>query len=243
MKFNQDQINKLNQEHTNKSAEEVLKWILENLHPNVALASSFGAEDVVLIDMLAKINPEARIFTLDTGRLNQETYDLIDSIRTKYKIRLEVMFPDQSEVQEMVYEHGMNLFYRSRENRKLCCGVRKVHPLTKMLSTLDGWITGIRSDQTQNRSDSWKFEIDNQFGGILKANPIIDWTWKQIWDYIKANKVPYNKLHDKGYPSIGCEPCTRAIKPGEDLRAGRWWWESESDKECGLHLDHSEARA
>jgi phosphoadenosine phosphosulfate reductase len=226
--------------HSDKSAEEVLKWTLDNLHPHVALASSFGAEDVVLIDMLTKINPEARIFTLDTGRLNQETYDIMDNLRSKYKIKFEVMFPNQDDVEAMVREHGMNLFYRSQANRKLCCGIRKVNPLTKILSTLDGWITGIRGDQTQNRANANKFEIDNQFGGILKANPLIDWTWDQVWDYIKANKVPYNKLHDNGYPSIGCEPCTRAVKEGEDLRAGRWWWESESDKECGLHMDHRE---
>ncbi len=239
MKFDQARLDELNGVYSGKSAEEVLRWTIDNLHPNVALASSFGAEDVVLIDMLSKINPESRIFTLDTGRLNQETYDVMDSLRSKYKIKFEVMFPKQDDVEVMVREHGMNLFYRSQENRKLCCGVRKVNPLTKILSTLDGWITGIRADQTQNRAGANKFEIDTQFGGILKANPIIDWTWDQVWDYIKDNGVPYNKLHDNGYPSIGCEPCTRAIKDGEDLRAGRWWWENESDKECGLHMDHS----
>lgn len=239
MKFDQARLDELNSNYSGKSAQEVLKWTLDNLHPKVALASSFGAEDVVLIDMLSKISPEARIFTLDTGRLNQETYDVMDSLRSKYKIKFEVMFPKQDDVEAMVREHGMNLFYRSQENRKLCCGIRKVNPLTKILSTLDGWITGIRADQTQNRAGANKFEIDTQFGGILKANPLIDWTWDRVWEYIKANNVPYNKLHDKGYPSIGCEPCTRAVKEGEDLRAGRWWWESESDKECGLHMDHS----
>ena len=243
MRIDQDLIRELNEDYSNKSPEEVLKWTLDNLHPGVALASSFGAEDVVVIDMLAMINPDARVFTLDTGRLNQETYDIMDDIRNRYKMNIEVMFPNQDEVQQMVRMNGMNLFFRSRENRKLCCGIRKVHPLTNMLSTLEGWITGIRADQTQNRSDSAKFKIDGQFGGILKVNPIIDWTWEMVWDYIKANKVPYNKLHDKGYPSIGCEPCTRPIKPGEDLRAGRWWWENESDKECGLHMDHSSAHS
>lgn len=238
MRLDEAQLNELNNMYSDKSAEEVLKWTLDNLHPKVALASSFGAEDVVLIDMLTKINPEARIFTLDTGRLNQETYDVMDNLRSNYKIKFEVMFPNQDDVEAMVREHGMNLFYRSQANRKLCCGIRKVAPLTKILSTLDGWITGIRADQTQNRGNANKFEIDNQFGGILKANPLIDWTWVQVWDYIKVNKVPYNKLHNNGYPSIGCEPCTRAVKEGEDLRAGRWWWESESDKECGLHMDH-----
>lgn len=238
MKFDQGQIDDLNKEYSGRSAEEALRWTLDNVHPNVALASSFGAEDVVLIHMLNSINPEARIFTLDTGRLNQETYDVMDDLRNKYGVKFEVMFPAQNDVESMVREHGMNLFYRAQANRKLCCGIRKVGPLTRMLSTLEGWITGIRGDQTQNRAGANRFEIDNQFGGILKVNPIIDWSWEQVWDYIRSNKVPHNRLHDRGYPSIGCEPCTRAIKEGEDLRAGRWWWENESDKECGLHMDH-----
>ncbi len=162
----------------------------------------------------------------------------MDDVKNKYNLSLEIMFPDTEETQSMVREHGMNFFYKGQENRKLCCGVRKVKPLKKMLGTLDGWITGIRADQTDNRGDAAIFEIDNVFGGILKVNPIIHWSWDETWDYIKANNVPYNKLHDQGYPSIGCEPCTRAIKEGEDLRAGRWWWENESDKECGLHMDH-----
>ena len=202
------------------------------------MASSFGAEDVVVIDMMMKINPNARIFTLDTGRLNQETYDVMDEIRKKYDINIEVMFPDQNEVEQMVRVNGLNLFYNSTGNRKLCCGIRKVHPLNRMLSTLDGWITGLRADQTEVRLKANKIEIDEQHNGIIKINPIIEWTWEQTWDYIKKNNIPYNKLHDNGFPSIGCEPCTRAIKPGEPLRAGRWWWESDSQKECGLHADH-----
>ena len=235
-KFTAEQINQLN--NTIKTPQEILKWTLDNLHPNVAFASSFGAEDVVVIDMLIKINPKARIFTLDTGRLNQETYDVMDEIRNRYSINIEVMFPDQNEVEQMVQVNGMNLFYQSIGNRKLCCGIRKVHPLNKMLATLDGWITGLRADQTQNRSDGKRIEMDEQHNNMIKVNPIIEWKWEQVWDYIKANKIPYNKLHDKGYPSIGCEPCTRAIKPGEDLRAGRWWWETDPEKECELHADH-----
>ena len=235
-KFTSEQTAQLN--NTFKTPQEILKWTFDNLHPRVAMASSFGAEDVVIIDMMMKLNPKARIFTLDTGRLNQETYDVMDEIRNKYNTNIEVMFPDQNEVEQMVRVNGMNLFYQSIGNRKLCCGVRKVHPLNKMLATLDGWITGLRGDQTQNRADAKKIEIDDQHNGIVKVNPIIDWKWEQVWDYIKANKIPYNKLHDKGYPSIGCEPCTRAIKPGEDLRAGRWWWETDPEKECGLHTDH-----
>jgi len=236
-KFTPEQIAELNEKL--KTPEEVLKWALDNLHPKLALASSFGAEDVAVIDMLTKINSKARIFTLDTGRLNQETYDVMDEIRKKYNTSIEVTFPDVEEVTEMVRVNGMNLFYESPDNRKLCCGIRKVNPLNKMLATLDGWITGLRSDQTNNRSTAPKIAIDDQHNGMLKINPIVDWTWEQTWDYIKVNNIPYNKLHDKGFPSIGCEPCTRAIKPGEDLRAGRWWWEGKSDRECGLHMEHN----
>lgn len=235
-----EEIKRIDEEYRDSSPQEVLKKALEILHPNIALASSFGAEDVVLIDMLMKINPEARVFSLDTGRLNQETYDVMDAIKAKYGTKIEVMFPETQEVEEMVKEHGMNLFYKSIELRQQCCGVRKVHPLKKMLASLEGWITGVRSDQTQNRTGMAKFDIDEQFGGIVKVNPLVDWTWDQVLAYIKENDVPYNKLHDQGYPSIGCEPCTRAVKPGEDLRAGRWWWEQDSDKECGLHADHGD---
>ena len=235
-KFTADQIQQLNENL--KSPQEVLQWSLDNLHPRIAMASSFGAEDVVVIDMMMKINPKARIFTLDTGRLNQETYDVMDEIRKKYNVNIEVMFPDQNEVEQMVRVNGLNLFYHSVGNRKLCCGIRKVHPLNRILSTLDGWITGLRADQTEVRSNANKIELDEQHNGIIKINPIMEWTWDQTWDYIKKNNIPYNKLHDKGFPSIGCEPCTRAIKPGEPLRAGRWWWESDSQKECGLHADH-----
>jgi len=235
-KFTAEQVQQLNANL--KTPQEVLKWSFDNLHPRLAMASSFGAEDVVVIDMMMKINPKSRIFTLDTGRLNQETYDVMDEIRKKYNMNIEVMFPDQNETEQMVRVNGMNLFYDSIGNRKLCCGIRKVHPLNRMLATLDGWITGLRADQTEVRLTSNRIEIDEQHNGIIKINPIIEWTWEQTWDYIKKNNIPYNKLHDKGFPSIGCEPCTRAIKPGEPLRAGRWWWESDSQKECGLHANH-----
>lgn len=236
-KFSAEQIQQLNVKLD--TPQETLTWALDNLHPRIAMASSFGAEDVAVIDMIMKINPKARIFTLDTGRLNQETYDVMDEIHKKYNLNIEVMFPDHNEVEQMVRVNGMNLFYHSIDNRKLCCGVRKVHPLNRMLSTLDGWITGLRADQTEVRSNANKLEIDSQHNDIIKVNPIINWTWEQTWDYVKKNNVPYNKLHDKGFPSIGCEPCTRAIKSGEPLRAGRWWWESDPQKECGLHADHN----
>ena len=236
VKFAQSEIDELNSKiHT---AEEALQWASDNLHPNVAKASSFGAEDAAVVDMMIKINPKFRFFTLDTGRLPQETYDVKDEMRKKYNITLEVLFPDTNEVEEMVRTKGMNLFYDSIENRKLCCQIRKVHPTNKILKTLDGWITGLRRDQTENRTDVKMFELDHGHNEILKINPIVDWTWDNVWDYIKEKNVPYNKLLDKGFPSIGCEPCTRAIKSGEDRRAGRWWWEQGEHKECGLHVDY-----
>jgi phosphoadenosine phosphosulfate reductase len=232
------QIKKIAEEMEDKSAMEVLKWAINAYAPKIALASSFGAEDVILIDMMVKINKEkAKIFTLDTGRLNQETYDVMDAIRKKYDIQIEVYFPEQRETEEMVKIKGMNLMYESVENRKLCCEIRKVHPLNRALSKLDGWITGLRREQAITRANIYKLEIDSSHGNIVKINPLADWTNEMIWDYIHKNNVPYNKLHDSGYPSIGCEPCTRAVHRGEDPRAGRWWWENATQKECGLHWD------
>ncbi len=237
LRISVEEVQRISDGMDNKSAEEVLKWAMDTFHPKIGLASSFGAEDVVMIDLMVKLRKDAKIFTLDTGRLNQETYDVMDAIRDKYDIEIEIYFPDQKEVEEMVRERGLNLFYNTVENRKLCCEVRKVHPLNRALSKLDAWITGLRRDQVATRAITKKIEIDSAHGNILKLNPIADWSWETVWDYIKKNDVPYNKLHDKGFPSIGCEPCTRAIRPGEDLRAGRWWWEQDANKECGLHFN------
>lgn len=235
-RFSQEQVDALNSRiHT---AQDALQWASDNLHPRVAKASSFGAEDTVIIDMMARINPEYRFFTLDTGRLPAETYDIMDRVRKRYGVRLEVLFPDAGEVEEMVRERGVNLFYDSVENRKMCCAVRKVHPINRILGTLDGWITGLRREHAESRKGAEIFEIDGQHGGILKINPIAYWTWEQVWKYIKENDLPYNKLLDMGYPSIGCAPCTRAVKAGQDARAGRWWWEENTHKECGLHVSH-----
>ncbi len=236
MEFSQEQVNELNARiHT---AQEALQWASDQLHPRVAKASSFGAEDAVIVDMMIKINPRFRFFTLDTGRLPQETYDVMDAVRKRYGINLEVMFPDTDEVEEMVRKKGLNLFYESVENRRLCCGIRKVNPTNRMLGTLDGWITGLRQDQTETRRDAKIFEVDTQHNNILKINPLVDWTWDRLWEYIRANDVPYNKLLDAGYPSIGCAPCTRAVEAGQDARSGRWWWEHDTHKECGLHVDY-----
>ncbi len=219
----------------NKTAWEVLEWSQKRFHPHIAFASSFGAEDVVVMDMLAKINPAARIITLDTGRLPGETYDLMERLRQRYGLSIEACVPERQALEEMVREHGPNLFYKSVEMRKLCCKIRKVEPLKGALSTVNAWITGLRREQAVTRSDVKKVEIDESYGSIVKVNPLNDWTTQQVWDYIRQNNVPYNALHDQGYPSLGCAPCTRAILPGEDLRAGRWWWESPEQKECGLH--------
>ena len=232
------QLQRIANEMENKSAHDILKWAIDTYGLKIGLASSFGAEDVVLIDMMTTINKvKTKIFTLDTGRLNQETYDIMDDIRNKYEIDIEVYFPDQHEVEEMVRAKGVNLMYASVENRKLCCEIRKVHPLNRALSKFDGWITGLRREQITTRANIKKIEVDNLHGNIIKVNPLSDWTYKMVWDYIHKNNVPFNKLHNMGYPSIGCEPCTRAVRPGEDLRSGRWWWENAVHKECGLHWD------
>ena len=217
-------------------AVELLGWALERFRPRIALASSFGAEDVVLIDLLMELDPRARVFTLDTGRLHSETYALAQALRDRYGLAIDVYFPRTEALEAMVRAHGVNLFYASVENRKLCCGVRKVEPLGRALEGLDAWITGLRREQAATRGRVRKVEIDADHGGILKLNPLADWSWDRVWGYIRDHAVPYNALHDEGFPSIGCAPCTRAVRPGEDLRAGRWWWEQDAAaKECGLH--------
>ncbi len=225
----------LNGEFEKKPAEMVLGWALKEFGDKVAFASSFGAEDVVVIDLLSKIKPMARVFTLDTGRLNEETYEVMERIRSKYGITIESYFPDRVKIEELERQKGFFSFRESVENRKECCGIRKVEPLNRALTGLKAWITGLRREQAVTRTAIQKIEVDEAHGGILKINPLADWSEKQVWDYIKVNKVPYNRLHDLGYPSIGCAPCTRGIKPGEDVRAGRWWWENPENKECGLH--------
>lgn len=217
------------------SAQDVLRLALETFGRRMALSSSFGAEDMVLIDMLMTIDANARVFTLDTGRLPQETYNVIDATRNKYGANIEVLFPQADAVQAMVAEHGTNLFYHSVENRKLCCGVRKMEPLRRALSGLDAWIAGLRREQSVTRTAVHKIEWD-EANALVKVNPLVEWTSGDVWKYIHEHNVPYNALHDRGYPSIGCAPCTRAVQPGEHERAGRWWWEHPESKECGLHV-------
>lgn len=236
------EINSLTERFEEKAPQEILDWALKKFHPKIALASSFGAEDVVLIDMLCKLTPKPRVFTLDTGRLHQETYNLMDAIRERYGIEIEVYFPNAESVEKIVREHGINLFYKSHDLRVLCCKVRKVEPLSRALSSLDAWITGLRREQAPSRANIKKVEIDKVNRGIVKLNPLADWSHEDVWSYIRENNVPYNKLHDHGYASIGCVPCTRPVRPGEDPRAGRWWWEREATRECGLHYKLEEGR-
>jgi phosphoadenosine phosphosulfate reductase len=219
------------------SALDLLDWAFARFHPHLALACSFQAEESVLIDLMHRIRgADFRLFTLDTGRLNQETYDCMDAIRERYGIQIEVFFPEAMGVEKMVRENGLNLFYNSVQLRKLCCGVRKVEPLSRALKDLDAWMTGLRREQAVTRADVHKIEVDRDHGNIIKINPLVDWSYDDVWDYIRKNNVPYNRLHKQGYPSIGCAPCTRSVEPAEDLRAGRWWWENPDTKECGLHI-------
>jgi len=231
----QSQIKELQKLVENKSPEEIIKIFIEKFQDRIAFSSSLGAEDQVITDMISKINKSTKIFTLDTGRVFPETYDLIDRTSKRYKIPIQIYFPDAKQVEEMVNEKGINLFFESIENRKLCCHIRKIEPLKRAFKGLDVWICGLRRDQSITRTDVQIVEWD-EANGLIKLNPIVDWTEEEVWDYIKENRVPYNRLHDKGFPSVGCQPCTRAIEEGEDTRAGRWWWENPETKECGLHV-------
>jgi len=220
---------------TFKDAPSLLAWAAEHFGQKLTFADSFGAEDVVLLDLLLAADPQARVFILDTGRLHQETYELIDKARYRYGRGFEVYTPQAPALEKLLTESGPNSFYDSVDARKACCFIRKVEPLGRALAGVEAWITGQRRAQSQTRTELAMIEQDEAHGGILKLNPLADWTEEQVWDYIQAHKLPYNRLHDQGFPSIGCAPCTRAVKPGEDLRAGRWWWENPEHKECGLH--------
>jgi phosphoadenosine phosphosulfate reductase len=238
----QRNVKELVSEFKDKEPDEIMRYFLAAYagssvkgKDRIALTSSLGAEDQVLTHIILSIKPDARIFILDTGRLHSETYELMSLTMKQYKMKYEFLFPESADVEAMESQEGPDLFYESIENRKKCCFVRKVKPLRKILSSLDVWITGLRKEQSVTRNDLEKIEWD-EANGLIKLNPLADWTEKQVWAYIKEHHVPYNKLHDQGYPSIGCAPCTRAVKPGEDLRAGRWWWENPEQKECGLHL-------
>lgn len=229
-------IDKLQQELAGQSPRAILKAALAR-YDQIAISFS-GAEDVALIELAHKLTDNLKVFTLDTGRLHPETYEFIDRVREHYNIDIEVMFPDAAEVEDLVSRKGMFSFYK--DGHKECCGVRKVNPLRRKLSTLDAWITGQRKDQSPDtRNDVPVVQIDEAFSTpekqLVKFNPLANWSSKEVWDYIRMTEAPYNKLHEKGFISIGCQPCTRPVLPGQHEREGRWWWEEATKKECGLH--------
>jgi phosphoadenosine phosphosulfate reductase len=236
---NQDRAQEINKLLEQASALEIVNYFLKNYRGEIVFSTGLGAEGQALTDMIVDKDKDAvKIITLDTGRLFQETYDLIDRTREYYNIKINIFFPDYNKVEKMVNEKGMNLFYKSLENRKLCCHLRKTEPLKRALKGHKIWIAGLRRDQSITRINLQPVEWD-EANQIIKVHPLYNWTQQDVWKYIKQNNVPYNTLHDKGYPSIGCEPCTRAVKPGEDERAGRWWWEEPEKRECGLHTQNN----
>ncbi len=221
-----------------QKVEQAIAILNETVHDYspVTFANSLGAEDMVLTDIIDRYHLDMDMFSLDTGRLPQETYDLMQTVRERYKTPLRIYFPNVKQVESYVTEHGINGFYESVELRKACCHVRKVEPLRRALQSKRAWITGLRREQAPSRLNLKIsiFDTDNQ---IQKISPLLEWSSAEVWEYLRQYEVPYNKLHDKFYPSIGCAPCTRAITPGEDIRSGRWWWEDPETKECGLHTN------
>ena len=227
-------VSSLNKKFQGSKPEEILEYFINEYKQEAALSSSLGAEDQVLTDMILKIDRSANIFTLDTGRLHPETYDVMDATNLKYNVKLNVFFPQNGDIEKLYEEQGINGHFESIQNRKNCCGIRKMEPLKRALSPLKVWFTGLRAAQSVTRTDMPIVEFDENFN-VIKVNALINWSEDDVWEYIKSNNVPYNKLHDKGFPSIGCAPCTRPVKAGEDIRSGRWWWENPEHKECGLH--------
>lgn len=234
MTINKDSIQLVNKQLKGLNCLEILKFFSEYVDGKIGFGTSLGAEDQILTHIIASNNLDIEIFTLDTGRLFPETYDLIDRTNKKYNIKIKTMFPDSEIIENMVSEKGINLFYDSVENRKLCCHNRKILPLKRALENKSAWITGLRQQQSITRTDLQILEWDEN-NNLLKINPLIKWSEDEVWDFINNEKIPVNPLHKKSYPSIGCQPCTRAVMPDEDIRAGRWWWENPENKECGLH--------
>jgi phosphoadenosine phosphosulfate reductase len=216
------------------TAEDVLRWALDRFSPRIAVASSL--QDAVLIHLASTIRPEVRVFSIDTGRLPEQAYACAEEIRTRLNIRIEWFFPRHDEVEKLETEKGPYSFKNSQEDRRACCFIRKVEPLNRALQGLDAWITGQRRDESASRGNLAKVEQDAAHGGIWKINPLADWSTDDVLAYIKRHRLPYNSLLDQGYPSIGCACCTRPVDPGGDPRSGRWWWEQDSHKECGLHV-------
>jgi phosphoadenosine phosphosulfate reductase len=214
----------------------VLEWALERFAPRIAISTAFQVDGIAVLDMAYAIDPEIQVFSVDTGRLPQETLELVDALRERYPgLNLELLSPNPTHVATMVARHGEDLFYDAVDKRLLCCQVRKVLPLTRHLASLDAWITGLRRDQWATRTNIRKVEIDHDHGAIVKLNPLAEWTEEEVWDYVRERDLPVNALYDQGYTSIGCAPCTRAVPAGGESRSGRWWWETNAPKECGIH--------
>lgn len=217
------------------AAEAILRQGIAQAKGPVQLASSFSVEDIVLIDLIQRWQLPVGIFAIDTGRLNEETYEVADAVTSRYGVKVDWYFPQAQAVEALEREKGLFSFRESLENRHECCRIRKIEPLGRALANLGGWVTGLRREQGVTRSEIKAVEIDAAHGNIVKINPLLDWTEAEVWDYAERERLPVNRLHKQGYPSIGCAPCTRAILAGEDVRAGRWWWENPEHKECGLH--------
>ena len=215
------------------TAGEILSWAIETYGDGFAVSTSFQSEGMVIVDMIARLVTNPRIFTLDTGRLPAETYRMIEAVRLRYGVSVEVVCPDAAEVESMVALHGPNLFFRASAMRMLCCNIRKVRPLDRKLKELKAWAVGLRRAQSDSRAEVRKVDLE---AAPVKISPLADWTAEQVEEYIRRNDVPRHPLYARGYTSIGCDPCTRAVEPGEGERAGRWWWEQDVDKECGIHF-------
>lgn len=234
--FDDLEIGEIAMELDYEPPEEIVRWGLETFGDRVAIVTSLQIDSMAILDMAYQIDPNIQVITVDTGRVPEATLDFLDEVRAHYpEARWRVLLPDHREVEGMVERHGVNLFYQSVPMRFLCCHIRKVRPLVGALRDLDAWFTGLRRDQWASRAAIKKVELDHDHGGIVKLNPLADWTEEEVWEYLTDNGVPIHPLYEQGYASIGCAPCSRPIQAGEDRRAGRWWWEQDAPKECGMN--------
>lgn len=234
--FDDLEIGEISMELEYEPPQEVLRWGLNVFGDRVAMVTSLQVNSMVLLDMISKMDRRVKVITVDTGRLPEETLQFLDTVRDRYsEMDWNVLFPDSDEVEAMVKRNGINMFYDSVPNRFVCCHIRKVRPLTRALEDLDGWFTGLRRSEWASRAAIDKVELDHDHGGLVKINALADWTEEEVWDYIEEHDVPYHPLFDEGYKSIGCDPCTRPVEEDEPKRAGRWWWEEDAPKECGMN--------
>jgi thioredoxin-dependent adenylylsulfate APS reductase len=233
--FDDFEAGQLGVELDDKEPQEIIAWALDTFGRRVSICTSFQSDGMAILDMAWRIDPQVRVFTVDTGRLPVETYEFIETVRQRYDLTIDVYLPDTREVEAMVRRNGVNLFYQAVPLRLACCDIRKVRPLRRALADLDAWITGLRRDQWASRANIRKVEVDHDHGGLMKVNPLADWTEEEVQDYLREHDVPQHPLYAKGYRTISCAPCTRPVGAGEDARSGRWWWEVNAPKECGMH--------